>query len=322
MHNDLISIAMCTYNGDKYIQEQLESILQQTYQNFELIITDDCSSDNTIKIIQKYQNKDSRIKLYQNSINLGFVKNFEKAMSLCTGEYIALSDQDDKWHHDKLNLFINEIKENVLIYSDAILIDKNGKETGGQLIQPDSHLVSGNVNKAFLFLNCVSGNTLMFKKEILKHLIPIPENAQYHDSWIAFVASTYGSITFTHKPMTYYRRYTEQVTNQVEIKYKNFFDKLEQKKKGKLNFAKAIVNNIDSYLSLTILKDKETIKTMKLIKEHYTKYEDIYYNKALHKALKKHKEEIFAITSPNKRTKRAFRTALGLKFRALTLYKV
>ena len=93
--NELISIAMTSYNGEKYIREQLDSILTQTYGNFELIICDDRSKDSTVEIIKDYCIKDSRIKLYVNEKNLGFKKNFEKAISLCKGEYIALSDQDD-----------------------------------------------------------------------------------------------------------------------------------------------------------------------------------------------------------------------------------
>ena len=87
MHN-LISIAMCSYNGERFIKEQIDSIIAQTYKNFELIIVDDCSKDNTINIIKEYQSKDLRIKLFQNDNNLGFVKNFEKAMLLCKNEII------------------------------------------------------------------------------------------------------------------------------------------------------------------------------------------------------------------------------------------
>ena len=92
----LISIAIATYNGEKYLEEQLDSIYAQTYKNIEVIVTDDCSSDKTVEILKKYY-KSHGLKYVINETNLGFVKNFEKAISLCRGDYIALSDQDDIW---------------------------------------------------------------------------------------------------------------------------------------------------------------------------------------------------------------------------------
>ena len=225
---------MCTYNGQRFIKEQLDSMLSQTYKHFELIITDDGSSDDTIEIIKEYQKSDDRIKLYQNEKNLGFVKNFEKAISLCSGEYIALADQDDIWKKNKLEVFLNEIKENVLIYSDAILIDEHSNISSNQLIRPNNNLVKGKCNKAFLLSNCVSGNTLMFKRELLEYILPIPDGVRFHDIWIAFVASTYGTITYTEEPLTYYRRYSEQITHQPEKDtYKSVTDKLQKKEMKK-----------------------------------------------------------------------------------------
>lgn len=90
----MISIAMTTYNGEKYLREQLDSILNQTFSDFELIICDDCSKDATVKILEEYSLKDKRVRYFVNEKNLGFKKNFEKAISLCSGEYVAFSDQD------------------------------------------------------------------------------------------------------------------------------------------------------------------------------------------------------------------------------------
>ena len=105
----MISIAMATYNGEKYLREQIDSILNQTIQDFELIVCDDCSTDTTWNILQDYQSQDRRIKCYRNEENLGFKKNFEKAIGLCTGEYIALSDQDDIWLPEHLEKLVNII---------------------------------------------------------------------------------------------------------------------------------------------------------------------------------------------------------------------
>ncbi len=322
MNSNLISIAMCTYNGDRFIKEQLDSILNQTYKNLEIIICDDCSSDNTINIIKEYIKNDNRIKFFKNKKNLGFVKNFEQAISLCKGDFIALADQDDIWKINKLELFLNDINHNVLIYSDAILIDINGHEIGEELIRRNSCLVSGKCNKAFFLSNCVSGNTLMFKRELIEHILPIPEKISYHDIWIAFVASTYSTITYTDEAMTYYRRYADQVTNKPIVVYEKFSHKLEHKKTSRIAAAKVFVKDLDVFLSLKILKDKDTIKLIKLLKEHFEQHERTYYNGKLHKMLKKYKDEVFAITKPSKRKKRPFKTAIGMKLRTLTLFKL
>ena len=107
----MISIAMATYNGAEFVAEQIESILMQTYTDFELIISDDCSKDNTVEILNQFASKDKRIKVIVNEKNLGFKKNFEKIISLCKGDYIAFCDQDDIWTLDHLEILLNEIKD-------------------------------------------------------------------------------------------------------------------------------------------------------------------------------------------------------------------
>ncbi len=321
-HSPLVSVAMCTYNGEKYIKEQLDSILGQSYGNLEIIITDDGSRDATVSIIQRYREKDDRIKLYENEQNLGFVKNFEKAIGLCGGEYIALADQDDIWKKDKIKTFVNGIGENVLIYSDAILIDGASNPIGKELIRPTNNLVKGACNKAFLLANCMSGNTLMFKKELVAHILPIPQTISFHDIWIAFVASTYATITFTEEAQTYYRRYDEQVTKAREKDYKNFIDRFNQKKQIRIEDAKVLHRDLETFLTLDLLKDKETIRIIKALSDHYRNYAKITYNKPLAKLLKRYKDEIFAIRKPQKRAKRIFRTAIGLKFHLYTLFVV
>jgi len=276
--NNLVSIAMSTYNGEAFLQEQLESILNQTYTNLEIIISDDCSTDNTVEIIQEYKNKDKRITFHQNEKNIGFVKNFEKAISLCNGEFIALSDQDDIWKRNKIEIYLNEIQKNVLIYSNAILIDKYSKENGKELFSDVDKLCKGKVNNSFLLDNVASGNTMMFKKELVKYILPIPSKITYHDFWISFVASTYGTINYTEEPMTYYRRHIEQVTNRTKNKYDNYFKKLEYKKeKLQQQYARKL-DNLEAFKSLTILENKNTIQIIDSLIWHFKNHQNIYFN--------------------------------------------
>ena len=151
MYQKLVSIAMCTYNGEKYIEEQIESILNQSYKNLEIIICDDNSTDNTTKLIESYIKVDSRIKIFRNKQNLGFIKNFEKAISLCNGEYIALSDQDDIWKLNKIELYLKKIKDNILIYSDLDMIDENGNLIGKNFARGKDNLCKGKCNLALLY---------------------------------------------------------------------------------------------------------------------------------------------------------------------------
>ena len=104
-----VSIALATYNGEKYLREQLDSILSQSIQDFELVACDDCSTDSTLKILNEYAEKDFRVKVFTNEKNLGFKKNFEKAIFLCSGDYIALSDQDDIWTENHLQVLLENI---------------------------------------------------------------------------------------------------------------------------------------------------------------------------------------------------------------------
>jgi glycosyltransferase involved in cell wall biosynthesis len=313
---------MCTYNGERFIKEQIDSILNQTYQNFELIITDDCSTDNTINILNEYALKDKRIIIYKNEINLGFLKNFEKAISLCNGDYIALADQDDIWKPIKLEAFLNNIKDNVLIYSDAIHIDKDSKEIGSELIRSGRQLIKGACNEALLLNNIISGNTLMFKKELVKYILPIPEKISYHDIWIGFVAATYGTIDYTEESMTYYRKYREQVTNVDKVSNKNFLDKLNNKKIRWMEIIDERAQDLEVFKTLSILKDKETIQILDNLIFHFKNYNNIYFNTRLYSILKKSLTKIFLIYPPSKRKRKAFRISAGLKLKTMTFFKL
>ncbi|RZL67923.1 MAG: glycosyltransferase, partial [Pedobacter sp.] len=121
----LISIALCTYNGEKYIEKQLDSLVSQSYTPIEIVISDDSSTDGTWNILEKYAAVYPFIKLFKSRINLGFTKNFEQAISFCNGDFIALSDQDDIWDTDKLSILYNELGDSDLFYHDSNFIDEN-----------------------------------------------------------------------------------------------------------------------------------------------------------------------------------------------------
>ena len=122
-----IDILLATYNGEKYLREQLDSILNQTYQNFKLIVSDDCSTDLTREILKEYEEKDKRIIVFYQEKNLCYIKNFEFLLKNVKSEYYALSDQDDVWKPEKIEVAMNMLKENNadLYYCDLNLVDKD-----------------------------------------------------------------------------------------------------------------------------------------------------------------------------------------------------
>lgn len=225
----MISVAMATYNGEKFLREQLDSILNQTYKDIELIVCDDCSTDSTWSILQEYQQKDKRIRCYKNEKNLGFKKNFGKAISLCNGEFIALSDQDDIWIPEKLEESIKYINEYDMTCSNASLIDKNNLPLN-LTMQKDIlrfDFFPTNQDQLLCHLchkNIVQGATILAKTNFIKECLPIPDVFPFHDHWFALFAATHNGIKYIDKPLLLYRKHTNQQT--INDK-KNILDELK-----------------------------------------------------------------------------------------------
>lgn len=207
----LISVALCTYNGETYLEEQLSSITRQSYSNIEIIIVDDCSTDSTVSVIKKYQLQDSRIKLYENEKNLGFNNNFRKAINLCSAEHIAIADQDDIWETDKLNTLISLIGDNLLYYHNSAYINPAGILTGKSTLSAH-RFVAGDCSSTLLLNNCVAGHASMIKKELLKITPEFPAE-MYYDWWLAYTAACTGRIGFTKDALVKYRIHPASVTH-------------------------------------------------------------------------------------------------------------
>ena len=208
----LISIALCTYNGQEFLGEQLSSILAQSYDHLEVIVCDDGSTDGTLQIIEDFVAKDARLRLFRNSQNLGFNKNFEKAISLTSGEFIAISDQDDIWEADKIELLYEHIHDNLLIFSNSLLMDRTGMLLGDQLLSNFS--IQDKSFKAYLLHNYTTGHTCLFRREFIKFILPLPE-VGYYDWWMGFVALYHQKITFLDQPLTRHRVHAGSVIQTV-----------------------------------------------------------------------------------------------------------
>ncbi len=212
----LISVALCTYNGAAHLSEQLESLRTQTWPHLEIVAVDDASSDATWDILRQAAKEDSRLRIARNEENLGFAANFERAMSLCTGDYIAPCDQDDLWLAQKLERLMDAIGPHSLAYSDSMLIDERGRPLGAR-VSSRIHMVQGCDPLAFAFWNCISGHAMLFRRELLASALPT-RDVRFHDWWIAFVAASLGSIAYVDEPLVAYRQHASSQTDVLRIR--------------------------------------------------------------------------------------------------------
>lgn len=207
---------MTTYNGEKYLKEQLDSILSQTYTDFELVICDDCSKDKTREILNEYSKKDNRIKIYLTEENLGFKKNFEKAITFCNGEYIAFCDQDDIWNSNKLELSLANIGENSLLCTNAELTDSNLNPLGYTMKEssqtPDLSKDKLEILKTLIHHNFVQGTTILAKSDFIKKYLPIPKEVIFHDWYYAVCAILENGIKYLDECTIKYRQHLSNVT--------------------------------------------------------------------------------------------------------------
>ena len=311
---------MCTYNGEKYLEKQIDSIINQTYNNIELIIVDDCSSDTTVSIIKNYQKNYSFIKLFENELNLGFIKNFEKAISLCSGDYIALSDQDDVWKNNKLEVLFKGLNKNesFLVYSDADLVDHNLMTLSNTLIKKlNINPITNDNNLFFIYQSCVSGNTLMFRKELIKKFLPIPSDIIFHDLWIAFVAASIGPLSYVDECLVLYRQHDNNVSSftREKLKIKKSYNEKINKKVISIEKLLIRIGIFNDYLEKNYPSNKNSIILKNLYNE-LLKYKKYYFNYKLFKLFNVNKKTLF----PTKKRVSAFhliKFSLGIK-----LYKI
>lgn len=216
------SVAICTYNGEKYIKEQLESILNQTHAIDEIIICDDGSNDKTIAIIEQIQiEHPNKIYINKNSENLGSTKNFEKAISICTGDYIFLSDQDDVWKINKVEKvvqhFLNHPSTEAVFTNGDLINDKN-KKINSLTLWDSVFFMEKKLKKPILLFklicskrNMVTGATLCIKKEIKEFILPFPEiKKYYHDEWIAIIIASRNKLDYITDELISYRIHAKQ----------------------------------------------------------------------------------------------------------------
>ena len=204
------SIVMATYNGEKYIEKQIDTILENMNNSDELIISDDFSTDNTRNIINKYIEKDSRIKLIDGP-KKGVKQNFANGIKEAKGRYIFLSDQDDIWKDDKINKVLEcfEKEKCVVVVHDAQVINENEEDIISSFFE---HRKSGSGIIKNIWKNTYIGCCMAFKSSIKEKILPIPNNIEMHDQWIGIIGEKEGKSFFLKEKLINYRRHSGNVS--------------------------------------------------------------------------------------------------------------
>lgn len=228
-----ISVALCTYNGEKYLAKQLDSILNQTISVDEIVVCDDQSTDSTVAMLKDYQAKHPNLfKLYFNEVNLRSNKNFEKAIKLTTGDYIFLSDQDDYWLPKKVEKTLKIFEENPTaegVFSNASLIDDDNNYLFNNKISlwDSVYFFESKIPKPLdlyrilvLKGNFLTGCTLCIKKEVKEFCFPFKtiEKDFLHDEWFAYILSERKSLFYSTEKLISYRIHSNQQIGVGDIK--------------------------------------------------------------------------------------------------------
>ncbi|HTP38926.1 MAG TPA: glycosyltransferase family 2 protein [Steroidobacteraceae bacterium] len=206
----LISVALCTYNGERYLAEQLDSVLAQDYPALEIVAVDDASTDGTLRILEDYRSRHPQLRVIHNLHNLGFRGNFERALQLCQGVFIAPCDQDDVWLPHKLSTLHAAIGNHSMAYADSELIDAHGRSLGRRM-SANWRMQDIDDPVALIMDNCVSGHAMLLRRMLLEQAFPLHEG-MYHDWWLATVAAAEGGVVYCPEVLVRYRRHAGTVT--------------------------------------------------------------------------------------------------------------
>jgi len=199
-----VSVALATYNGAGYLQDQLDSFVRQDRQPDELIASDDASTDGTVALLEAFaRSAPFAVHLHRNPANVGFIRNFDTALSLCTGDVIFLSDQDDVWFSEKIATALAALEEApdaLLFVNDAELVGEDltplGLTTFGQV------RARGWSEKAF-----TQGSCFAMRRELLDWVLPLTDDYPFHDMWIADLAHDLGAVLISERPLQLFRRH-------------------------------------------------------------------------------------------------------------------
>lgn len=216
----MIDILMAVYNGEKYISEQIESLLRQSCVDWRLLVSDDCSEDETVKIIKRYMEMyPNKITLYENKTNTGSAgKNFLGLLEKSSGEYVMFCDQDDVWKNDKIAATIDKMwameqeygdDMPILVHTDLEVVNENLSLVNKSMFEMQKLDYNRTSLNELVVQNIVTGCTVMINRALINRLEIMPEKIAVHDWWLGVMASIYGKIGFVEKATILYRQHGE-----------------------------------------------------------------------------------------------------------------
>lgn len=228
----MIDILLASYNGEKYIAEQIDSILSQTYEDWFLYIKDDCSTDNTVNIIRGYEKRyKDKIKVVLSDKPSGSAKNnFFSMLQYSKSDYIMTCDQDDVWIPEKVKITYNKMKqaENrdkdipILVHTDLIVVDENLNTICDSLFKMQNLDSNRDKLNNLLVQNIVTGCTVMINRRLLDYIETVPTHAIMHDWWMALVASALGKIIFVGEQTVLYRQHNDNDVGAKQVNSANY----------------------------------------------------------------------------------------------------
>ena len=216
MSAPLVSVALATCDGAGFLAEQLDSVYGQTWPNLEVVASDDGSTDGTVAILERYA-EGHGLHYEAHPGRVGLVRNFERAMSLCRGEFIALCDQDDLWKPHKVEALMAGLGDATLIYGNTQeILDGSGRVRTERSFENVFRFArahgSGRPLRHLVAENWVVSHTVLFRRELLDHALPIPPHQPFHDAWLALIASKLGGIRYHDACLETYREHPESLT--------------------------------------------------------------------------------------------------------------
>lgn len=273
-----INILMPTYNGRLYLRKQLDSILNQTFSDFRLFVSDDASTDSTLKILKEYEEKDKRIEIYGHQKNIGIAANMEFLIGKVRSEYFMFADQDDVWEPDKIEKTFNKMKEtdSDLVYTDVEVTDSRLKITAPsywKLKGFENKIKKYNNFESLYLNNYVTGCTMLIKSKWINEFLPLPQNSKYilYDYWIALVISQNGKMSYVDKPTMKYRQHKKnQVGSKTKSEELNSLDEIRDL------FIDVKIDHFKTFISREkIFKNQEIIKLNYEALNYYEKLKNV-----------------------------------------------
>lgn len=289
---------MCTYSGENFLPQQLESIVKQTIRVDELVICDDGSKDATIDLLHAFAKvAPFKVHIYQNEVNLGSTKNFEKCMGLCAGEIIFLTDQDDIWRADKVEMQLQYLKEHPemdAVFSNGLMINDDSEPIGHTIWQEiefneklQKQWNEGRSHEILFNGFVVTGATLALRKACLERLSPFPTHVPdlIHDAWIAMALSLECKIGFIAQNLISYRIHShQQVGFGSKVEYVSLSERISRTRTEKLlplEEKAEKLNQLYLLLRATPFVPREKLIKLYLAKQHFQRRSTLPDNRFL-----------------------------------------